>query len=487
MVHEIKVPQLGVNDDFVVIVEWLVKDGDKVVKGQPICLVETSKTTSELNAEESGFIKIDKKELDEAKIKETIGYITPSKDEKIVRKERLHQKYKATRRAIALAEQLGVDLSKIQKRGIIREKDVKQLTADTINKKPSKITLPEEKKIKFKGKIKPSFLKEIQENEDFKSLSSNEKIKLYRKNGANIGSNVKIGQGTIIISEYIDIEQDVTIGNDCYIKTNKLKIGRMTEIGNKVGIVTREMVFGDVNFTGDNIIIGGGGAFGKNSKFNTGNNCLISSECIINTSASVVFGDEVGLSPRVQIYTHNHWQNILKGYYANFGPVLVGDQAYITGNCLIAPNVKIGKGATILANSLVAENVSDYDMVAGVPAKVIKTTNPDLTDEQKDKIMKRLMVELYDYLSFKGIKTNDVKYDFTYKIKAKNNPKVVISFKIEGDAKKTNSVFFDLSKFKVIGEQDSLSDEARNFLRKRGIRFKPIYWRYTADKGYYNQ
>ena len=87
MTYEIKVPQLGVNDEFVIIVEWYVKDGERIQKGQPICLVETSKTTSEITAEETGFIKIDKKELEEAKIKEIIGYITPSKTEKIEIKE----------------------------------------------------------------------------------------------------------------------------------------------------------------------------------------------------------------------------------------------------------------------------------------------------------------------------------------------------------------------------------------------------------------
>jgi len=272
MTHEIKVPQLGVNDEFVIIVEWYVKNGDNIEKGQPLCLVETSKTTSELIADKSGYIKIEKKELEEAKIKETIGYITPTKSEKITNKTKIEHKIKATRKAIALAEKHGIDLSKIQKHGMIREKDVKKLKPESITLKPSKITEPREKKIKWKGKIKPSFLKKIQIDEDFKNLSSNEKIKLYLKNGASIGKNVKIGQGTIIISDYINIEQEVKIGSRCFFKTNKLKIGRMTEIGNNVDIVTREMVFGDVNFTGDNIIIGGGGAFGKNSKFKSRHN-----------------------------------------------------------------------------------------------------------------------------------------------------------------------------------------------------------------------
>ena len=35
---------------------------------------------------------------------------------------------------------------------------------------------------------------------------------------------------------------------------------------------------------------------------------------------------------------------------------------------------------------------------------------------------------------------------------------------------------------RIFGLQDSLSDELREFLRKQGIRFAPIYWRYKKQR-----
>jgi acetyltransferase-like isoleucine patch superfamily enzyme len=40
---------------------------------------------------------------------------------------------------------------------------------------------------------------------------------------------------------------------------------------------------------------------------------------------------------------------------------------------MIMPNVHIGKGAIVAANSVVTHNIPPYTVVGGVPAKVIKT------------------------------------------------------------------------------------------------------------------
>jgi hypothetical protein len=47
-------------------------------------------------------------------------------------------------------------------------------------------------------------------------------------------------------------------------------------------------------------------------------------------------------------------------------------------------------------------------------------------------------------------------------------------------------VVMELTALEVIGEQGPESDEVRNFLRRRGIRFKPIHWRYRRDAGLHN-
>ena len=53
---EIKMPQLGQTTDEVRIVRWLVKEGQEVKRGGPLCEVETDKTTMELESFEGGTV-----------------------------------------------------------------------------------------------------------------------------------------------------------------------------------------------------------------------------------------------------------------------------------------------------------------------------------------------------------------------------------------------------------------------------------------------
>jgi hypothetical protein len=58
----------------------------------------------------------------------------------------------------------------------------------------------------------------------------------------------------------------------------------------------------------------------------------------------------------------------------------------------------------------------------------------------------------------------------------------VKSFK-EEILNKHKASIFDLLNKTVIGQRDMLYDEVREYLRKRGIRFSPILWRYKEGLG----
>ena len=62
MVIEMKMPSPGETITEVEIAQWLVADGDYVERDQLICEIDSDKATLELNAEESGTIKIIAKE-----------------------------------------------------------------------------------------------------------------------------------------------------------------------------------------------------------------------------------------------------------------------------------------------------------------------------------------------------------------------------------------------------------------------------------------
>jgi len=80
----VTVPQINVNDDFVRIVSISVELNQKVEEGQEIIVVETSKATESIYADQEGYIRrILTKEGEEKKIGEILFIITPTLEEEI--------------------------------------------------------------------------------------------------------------------------------------------------------------------------------------------------------------------------------------------------------------------------------------------------------------------------------------------------------------------------------------------------------------------
>ena len=58
------------------------------------------------------------------------------------------------------------------------------------------------------------------------------------------------------------------------------------------------------------------------------------------------------------------------------GKVTVGDFCQLGANCTILPGITIGKNVTIGAGAVVTKDIPDNAVVAGVPAKIIKSSPP---------------------------------------------------------------------------------------------------------------
>lgn len=62
-----------------------------------------------------------------------------------------------------------------------------------------------------------------------------------------------------------------------------------------------------------------------------------------------------------------HLRHIVKG------DITIGNGVWIGSNVVILPNVKIGSYAIIGANAVVTKDVGDFEVVGGVPAKLLYT------------------------------------------------------------------------------------------------------------------
>lgn len=91
----------------------------------------------------------------------------------------------------------------------------------------------------------------------------------------------------------------------------------------------------------------------------------------------VTIGSDVMMGPEVVIYTSGHEYSrtdipIRKQGGTDVKPVVIGNDVWIGRRTIIMPGVTIGNGCVIGAAAVVTKDVSDYSVVGGVPAKIIK-------------------------------------------------------------------------------------------------------------------
>jgi len=71
-------------------------------------------------------------------------------------------------------------------------------------------------------------------------------------------------------------------------------------------------------------------------------------------------------------------------------PVVIEDNVLVGANAVILEGVRVGEGAVVAAGAVVTEDVPPRTVVAGVPARVIKTV--DDRTRSKTEILKDLRV-----------------------------------------------------------------------------------------------
>jgi acetyltransferase-like isoleucine patch superfamily enzyme len=114
----------------------------------------------------------------------------------------------------------------------------------------------------------------------------------------------------------------------------------------------------------------------KNLKI--GEDTIIGDHAFFDGRAKLTIGNHVDIASEVKIYNSEHDLNS-DDFHAINEKVEIGDYVFIGPRVIILPGVKIGKGAVVAAGAVVTKNVNDFEIVGGVPAKVIgERKNKDL-------------------------------------------------------------------------------------------------------------
>lgn len=269
------------------------------------------------------------------------------------------------------------------------------------------------------------------------------------------------------MQQYKNIKaKEIIIGNNCTIADDvKIEVRGVFEIGDcsiiKSGtsIQCEEFRAGEYLYMSKQVEVGRGGFNNKEAIVHIGDHVGIFENVLINPNSPVTIGNEVGIGTEVMIWTHGAWLDITQGFPADFGPVTIGDNVWIPARTIMLPNTSIGSNSVIGIGSTITKPIPSNVMAAGTPCKVIKENQyPKVLS---DKELENLINPIIDYWKNilapqKGIEDVNLFYDVAAK-------------KIELHHKHTSTEYDIIAKH-MIGDFTPVSEDLRDFLRRRGIK-----------------
>ncbi|WP_300717329.1 DapH/DapD/GlmU-related protein [uncultured Desulfovibrio sp.] len=111
--------------------------------------------------------------------------------------------------------------------------------------------------------------------------------------------------------------------------------------------------------------------FGKNIRI--GRHVFINACCCFQDQGGISIGDGTLIGHRVTLATINHGLQPEQRHIHHIAPIVIGKDVWIGSGAIILPGVHVGDGAVVAAGAVVREDVPSRTVVAGVPARIVRT------------------------------------------------------------------------------------------------------------------
>ncbi|MCG7856228.1 acyltransferase [Flavihumibacter sediminis] len=157
------------------------------------------------------------------------------------------------------------------------------------------------------------------------------------------------------------------------IVQNNLNDSSKIRIGKESRILGHLMTFGHGGeiIIGDFTFIGEGTKIWSAKKITIGNRVLISHNVNIHDNIS----HPLNSKDRHEDFVHIFSKGFQKTNNLREKEIIIEDDVWIGFNVTIMKGVKIGRGAIIGSNCIVLEDVPEFAVIVGNPARIIKYTN----------------------------------------------------------------------------------------------------------------
>lgn len=120
-----------------------------------------------------------------------------------------------------------------------------------------------------------------------------------------------------------------------------------------------------------------------------GNDCLIGEYSQITAINSIEIGNNLLTGKNIFISDHNHGKvnfdekdipPIKRSLYSS-GKVIIGNNVWLGNNVCVLAGVTLGDNVTVGANSVVTKSFPNNCVIGGIPAKIIKRIDGELSEE----------------------------------------------------------------------------------------------------------
>lgn len=519
---EIVVTREDANTDLALISRWLVDDGAPVRRGQPVCVVETTKASVEVEAPVAGMLVRLHPEGAEVELGKPIGLVAETDAELALAREPGkaveeaapgQRSRKATRKALELASRHGIDLDEIDKQGFVTAGDVERLVAAREGSAPDGdpalagvrtegVTLPRHADpAETAGALEPEFLSRLRTDPDgVRALASDEKCDLYRRHGALIGDGVVLGEEALLVAPRIVLEAGVNLGARALVDCAEVfAAGALTHVGPDLELRCRRAILGENVHAGRSIRIGGGGHRDPWAVLAIGDLTFVGDEVFVNPCRPVLVGREVFLTQRSMLVTHNVGHSVLEGFENRFAPIVLEDRSQVGLAAVVYAGCRIGERAIVGSNSYVVSDVPPGKLAIGVPARVAGDVQRRLSRGRRAELAKGMLEDLRGLLELRGhgvaaldgasgfaLETDGGVWHVLFVERYAGGDglppgpagTVVLTLDRAGGDVPAGWAVLDLLGKTVEGASGEVVDSVREFCRKRGIRFGPGPWRY---------
>ncbi len=521
---EIVLTRDDANSDSALLAEWLVDDRAEVRKGQPVCVVETSKASVEIEAPGDGVVVRLVEPSVDVELGTTIALVAEDDAEIARAAERVERapergapaQRNVTRRAAELAAAHGIDLSAIDKTGFVTAEDVEAMIRTAAGEaapgfdpvlaglSTENVSLPALFGLdESEGLVDEEFLAALRADKAaFGARSSEEKCAAYREAGARIGEGVHLGAGTVVDAPRIVLEDGVRIADGGSVECAEVvAIGALSRFGPSLRLACRRAYVGTGLWGGARVLIGGGGHRDPWSTFALGDDAFLGDEAFVNVCRPVLIGRETFVTMRSMLVTHNVGHSLLEGFENRFAGIVLEDRAQVGLGSIVYAGCRIGREAIVASASYVVSDVPAGMLAVGVPARVAGAARRELPRPRQVSLARRMLRELHEVLVLRGVAADLSDHDGVEtidltgpegpgrvvfvealrggEVEPGDGETVVLTLDLRG-APPAGVAVLDLLARRVHGDGGILLDSAREFCRKRGIRLEPGPWRYTG-------